>query len=341
VVAEDEVPPGAGSAFSPDESGFAAYLAALSWGRLIVEAAPAGEVVPADSGEGPGAGGRGAPGAGRAVRVGFLVHSLLGAGLRRVSCPDGEECGDTCRRPGACAYHALFASEGASAEGVLARVARVPSPCVVQADWEPAWRAGDRLVFSVCLLGRAVDHARDVARALEVSFAAGVGSGRVRMAMVRCLLSRGGLEGPDPAGSRGGDPVPGHVRIELRTPLRLVRQKQPVRRFSLEELARDLNFRLAVWGSHHQGLPWAPRWVFLAEDARAARVVADDTRWVSFARYSATQRRAIPLGGLLGRVTLEGVTPRLLALLRAAEVMGAGKGGTIGLGRVRVEVEEG
>lgn len=353
MVEADNLPYGRGCRHSAEESGYAAYLAALSWGRLIVEAVPAGEVDRAMSREGAGPeggltagsseaedaqGGPGKwvrPGGGRAVRVGFLVHSLLGAGLRRVSCPDGDVCRDACRRPGVCAYHVLLVSEGRVAGGVLSGVARVPSPCVVQADWEPVWRPGDALRFGVCLLGRAVAHARDVARALEVSLGRGVGSARVRMAIMRCLLSRGGLQGPGPAGPGGGD-GPGAVTIELRTPLRLLRKRQPVRQFSLEELVRDLNFRLAVWGSYHQALPWAPRWAFLAEDARAARTVADDTRWVSFTRYSATQRRDIPLGGLIGSVTLEGVTPRLLALLRAAEIMGAGKGGTIGLGRVRV-----
>jgi hypothetical protein len=181
-----------------------------------------------------------------------------------------------------------------------------------------------------------VAYARDAARALETSFAHGVGSTRVRMTVVRALLSRSCLEGPPAACAGGGAPREALVKIELRTPLRLVRRKQPLRSFSFDELVRDLNFRLAVWGSCHQGLPWAPRWTFLAEDARAARPLADDTRWVSFSRYSASQRREIPLGGLVGSITFEGVTPRLLALLRAAEVMGAGKGGTIGLGRLVV-----
>lgn len=321
---------------SADERSYAAYLTALSWGKLIVEAQPL------ESGNWPGRAEelKVAARAGRPVRVGVLVHSLLGAGLRRVSCGDHEACGEACRKPGGCAYHALMGAGGVPGGGMLAGVARVPSPCIVQADWDPVWRPGDPLRFALCLLGRAEDHARDVARALEVSFGAGVGSARVPMAMVRCLNSRGRLEGPEVTGSGGSDVARGIVRVELRTPLRLVRKKQPVRRFSLEDLVRDLNFRLAVWGSFHQGLPWAPRWALLAEDARAARVLADDTRWVSFVRYSGSQRRAIRLGGLLGSVTLAGVTPRLLALLRAAEVMGAGKGSTIGLGRVRVEVEE-
>lgn len=323
---------GAAGRVPADESGYAAYLAALSWGRLTVEAQP----LPSEQKPEGGGEVQGPAGAGRSVRVGFLVHSLLGAGLRQVSCPPGDPCGDRCRRPGSCAYEALFAPGGATASGLLAGASRVPPPCVVQAPWA-AWRPRDPLRFGLCLLGRAVDRAREVGRALELSLAAGVGRARVRMTMARCLLSRGWLEEPELPEAHCGDAPGGTVKVELRTPLRLVRKKQPMERFSLEELVRDLNFRLAVWGAHHQGLEWAPRWAFLADDARAVRVVADDTRWVPFSRYSATQRRSIALGGLMGSVTLEGVTPRLLALLRAAEVMGAGKGGTIGLGWIKVK----
>jgi hypothetical protein len=47
------------------------------------------------------------------------------------------------------------------------------------------------------------------------------------------------------------------------------------------------------------------------------------------------------LGGVVGTLTLEGDLAPFASLLRAAEVLHAGKGATFGLGKVKVEVDGG
>ncbi|HXH07492.1 MAG TPA: CRISPR system precrRNA processing endoribonuclease RAMP protein Cas6 [Vicinamibacterales bacterium] len=216
-------------------------------------------------------------------------------------------------------------------------VARIPAPYAIDADWE-GWRPGRPFEGAVWLLGRTGRHAKSVVQALESVFERGVGRDRVPLAMVRCTVTEGNLESSGVYMESDARPV--DVRLTLRTPLRIVRQRTNLRTFCLPALTRDLNIRLAAWGTYQQGLAWMPHWSFLSGDANAARVAADETRWVWFRRYSARQQRPLLLGGLLGEVRLTGVTLPLLALLRAAEVMGAGKGRTIGLGRVRVEVPQ-
>jgi hypothetical protein len=101
-------------------------------------------------------------------------------------------------------------------------------------------------------------------------------------------------------------------------------------------LVRDLNFRIAVWGCAYQGLPWAAAWTFLQDDAKAARVRVPQAEWVDFRRYSGRQARSLQLGGLLGSIEIEGASEELRLLLEAGCVCGAGKGASIGLGRMLI-----
>ncbi len=62
-----------------------------------------------------------------------------------------------------------------------------------------------------------------------------------------------------------------------------------------------------------------------------------DLRWLDWERWSQRQNAAMKLGGLVGTLTLEGDVAPFAPLLRAAEVLHAGKGATFGLGKVEVE----
>lgn len=328
-------------------SGFRAYVDRLEFAAIAMEAVPAdagGATGQASQQEGHRDGAvpvTGQPTGGPTSRPrsrrpwpGFLLHSLLGLGLRRAGCLTGGRCRERCEQPASCAWTALAGCQGDGRPVPLGRVARVPAPYRIEAAWQ-RWQPGDPLRARIWLFGMACRHTGTVRQALAVAAAGGVGSTRLPMRLGQMRAWRGRL-GHLCRPARGE----GHavVQLELLTPLRLLRGRHPLRSFSLPDLARNLNLRLAVWGHYHQDLPWAPRWEFLEADARVARVVQDETRWESVVRYSARQQSTLRLGGLIGRVTLGEISPDLLALLRAAEVLGAGKGGTVGLGCVRVKV---
>jgi hypothetical protein len=215
----------------------------------------------------------------------------------------------------------------------------MPTPLAIQAPWR-RWHPAEPLRFRLVLLGRAACEREALTGALQDALPQGVGASRVPLHLARAEWRSRSLA--DAAGGNAGETDGARVTLDLLSPLRLVRKGTERERFCLDDLVRDLNFRVAVWGHYHQGLSWAPPWAFLREDAARCRVVDEDVRLARFRRYSGRQRRAIPLRGLLGRVELESVSARLLSLLRAGEVSGCGKGTSIGLGciRVRVSAEE-
>ncbi|NPA63687.1 MAG: CRISPR system precrRNA processing endoribonuclease RAMP protein Cas6 [Epsilonproteobacteria bacterium] len=60
-------------------------------------------------------------------------------------------------------------------------------------------------------------------------------------------------------------------------------------------------------------------------------------RFVDLQRYSTRQRTKMRIGGVVGEMVLEGVDERAYRLFRVAEILGVGKLGTFGLGKIKVE----
>lgn len=83
-------------------------------------------------------------------------------------------------------------------------------------------------------------------------------------------------------------------------------------------------------------------WEFypLLQRCEEVRVAGSDLRWLDWERWSQRQNAAMKLGGIVGTLTLEGDLAPFTSLLRAAEVLHAGKGAAFGLGKMEVEMEE-
>jgi hypothetical protein len=236
--------------------------------------------------------------------------------------------------PSECAYGLLLEPRPGVSEHPLSGVARVPVPVAIDAHWSLCeW--GTPLRFRVHLLGHAADHRRVVEDALIEGFVEGTAD-----ACPVSLAVRGWSECQtrDVVSNVGAGTAIERLRISMLSPVRLLRQKKALDTFDLASVARDLMFRISVWGHYHEDLEWPQAWRFLQEDAAAVRIKDTDVCLVSFHRYSGRQDRVIPMKGLLGTVEIERVSPELALLLRFGEICGIGKGASIGLGRMQSTV---
>jgi hypothetical protein len=172
-----------------------------------------------------------------------------------------------------------------------------------------------------------------------VAGAGAQGLGR-RRATAR-VIGSSSLPGLGEALRPGSWPALVSMRLRLVSPLRLKRQGALVRRFDLPALARDLSLRLAALGYYHGGLPWPAPWSEALAQAERVPVRQDATRWVEGVRYSARQAREIVVGGLMGEVWIDSFGAELQQLLVVGSVIHAGKGTSMGLGQIEVELERG
>lgn len=327
-------------------TGFIRFVSRLSWVTGVFDASPfprtpeprppalspTGSTRPAEMCARP-----------RPFRPGFLVHSLLGKGVREIAREEEPPCAGPSESPGECLYARLFEPRPAKRDSPgtpLGGVERLPGPVSVDAPWRLAdERTGFR--FRLNLLGRAALLRSAVSDGAARGFAGGVAATRSpwRLSVV-CWQSHTGQDvvarvlRPGRTSLASGRKT---ITLHFRSPLRLVRNKVPLFEFDPSSLLRDIAFRLGVWGHYHQGLEWPEPWRFLAEDLAGVTVTRTELRWQGARRYSARQQREIPLGGLVGFVDLSDVSAPLRVLLHMAEITGAGKGTSSGLGRLQVE----
>jgi hypothetical protein len=96
------------------------------------------------------------------------------------------------------------------------------------------------------------------------------------------------------------------VTLELLTPMRLIENKQLVKRLTFRAFAQALHRRLRQLSAEYSDTPLTFDFRQVMAQAEAVRVASDETHWVELESYSTRLGRTTPLGGLIGRVTFEG-----------------------------------
>mgnify|MGYP005841097163 CR=1 FL=1 len=96
------------------------------------------------------------------------------------------------------------------------------------------------------------------------------------------------------------------LTIELLTPTRLTHRKALIKpgEVTLAVLLARLFDRLESLAQSFSDTPLSIPYRDLLEQAGRAQVVRDATHWVELSSYSTRQRRATPIGGLMGQVTI-------------------------------------
>lgn len=123
------------------------------------------------------------------------------------------------------------------------------------------------------------------------------------------------------------------LTLQLLTPLRLIDQKQLVKRLLLRPLVERLlerhDFLAREYGGNVFERQERDR---LIEIADTVEVLQDQTTWADVNSYSRRQSKSTPIGGLLGAITFVGNLQPLLPLLAWGMVLQVGKDTTKGNG---------
>lgn len=120
--------------------------------------------------------------------------------------------------------------------------------------------------------------------------------------------------------------------IDLHTPLRLIEEQRLVRRFSLRPFIQRLLTRLEDIAMAYGSGPYHSDYPTLMAAATATQVIFDQTRWVDVVSRSARQGGRTPIGGLVGRVVIEGPLAPLRPLLVWGSLIHVGKNAVKGDG---------
>jgi hypothetical protein len=245
----------------------------------------------------------------------------------------------------------------------------VPRPYVLRppARGPRDYAPGQTFEFDLATFGRALGHFPYALLGIEEMGRAGVGAGRQgafrldevwavnplqgrqeavyvrsRGATVRTPslpITEADVREEVAALARGGGTE--RLRIELETPMRLVEGGKLVKPESFTFrafFARLLERLTALRARYGDGAP-PPDVPALLGTAGEVRIAERRLEWQELFRGSARHRRALPMGGLVGGVTVEGELAPLLPWLVWGTLTHVGKDAAMGNGRYQLEAE--
>ncbi|MBM4321250.1 MAG: CRISPR system precrRNA processing endoribonuclease RAMP protein Cas6 [Deltaproteobacteria bacterium] len=299
--------------------------------------------------------------------LGSTLRGALAGRLKRLACPAGEEgCCAGCLLGWCCPYGYLFETPRPAGAARLRSQLHLPHPLVIEPPpvrfWP--WSAGEELSFSLLLFGRAAAHLPYLVAAAERLLLHGPQGQGGELVLVRVAGAAGpggselrwpaeGEQRPlqPPAGSPvlalageavGWDVPPAErsdtVKVWLLTPLRLLEEgrRQEV---TLRGLVKSLLGRVSSLLAFHCGAELDIDFKGAQQAAASAQLLEQQLSGWPLQRWSSRQQARIPQDGPVGHMVWQGEAVReLWPLLRAGEVIHAGKGTVMGLGRIAVEV---
>ena len=271
-------------------------------------------------------------------------RGALGHSLRRLACITGARDCQGCPQTAACAYAYIFDTPLPASAAKMRLYEQAPHPFTLR---EEEGANGPRLVLT--LFGRGNAYLPLMVLALRQAAAAERGVGGRRLHHERTCqwnpIPPGAwvpIDGPAgavaPLSPLPALPVPdcptGEVRITLHSPLRIKRSGKPVRpnEFVFADFFSSLLRRISMLTYFHTDTPFETDFRSLTD---AARKVNCETqlKWVDQERYSARQKAAMNMGGVVGILRVQG--PDLLPfwpLLCLGQATHTGSGATMGLG---------
>ncbi len=283
--------------------------------------------------------------------AGSAWRGVLGHALKRLVCVTRERKCSECLLYRSCVYTYIFETPPDVHPGKLTRYPAVPHPFVLSVPWKmPAGTT--RYTLGLTLFGRAARYLAYMIHALR-SAAAGSLRGQPAMELTgveqetapgsgewKTILERGSRRLLAlPAVVPAVPPAPRTFEIEFLTPLRLRHRESYVapERFTFGDLFANLLRRISLLSWFHTDIPLETDFRGLVEAARQVRLAHSELSWQDWTRYSSRQRTKMLMGGLMGRLRLEGDLEPFWPYLWLGQWTHAGKATGMGLGLYRIQ----
>ncbi|MBM3330093.1 MAG: CRISPR system precrRNA processing endoribonuclease RAMP protein Cas6 [Calditrichaeota bacterium] len=285
------------------------------------------------------------------------MHGVLGMALKRRVCVKSDGICDNCFILYRCPYARLILSPKPPDAERMRKYPSVPSPMRLLVEpWDEAVsEKGKEIEATLTFVGRSVEDWAPVLLSLEVAIEQGIGRrsgdgtrGYVKILWVEDVVTGVRRHWNEIDFSRqeefnlhnwldlsdGGSPT----TLTFHTPARIVFDGKVQTHPTLRNLVASLFRRISSLAYFHCG-------VTIEEDFKG---ILDQLVWggesgnldrMRAARYSSRQKRKIQMDGMVGSLSLEGITPTALPWIRLGVYTGAGKGVTMGYGGYTVSYE--
>lgn len=283
---------------------------------------------------------------------GSTLRGAFGHAFKRTVCLFKLKHCHECTLRHNCAYAYIFESLP-TREINLAKFGKyenVPHPFIIEPPEEKKryYERGEEIEFGLILIGKAIRYLPYFVLAFERLGDIGLGKGKKKFTLTRILTEKGNIYDSQNKDISAGDfkelSVPEEydftsskkteITLDFRTPARIKYQRDNVTRLEFFILITNLLRRIMLLNYFH-GDENPPDWNHkkIIEESRKVSIKSNLLEWHDWERYSSRQETRMMLGGLKGLITYEGPVLTFLPLLKAGEVLHAGKGTSFGLGK--------
>ncbi|MCX7771009.1 MAG: CRISPR system precrRNA processing endoribonuclease RAMP protein Cas6 [Proteobacteria bacterium] len=285
---------------------------------------------------------------------GSTFRGGFGNAFRRVACPLRESLCSDCILKRECVYYYVFETPSFENANILNmhKYERIPHPFVIEPP-EGSFNVlpeGEKTGFGLILIGKAIDYIPYFIYTFEQVGKKGIGKERGKFTVeevkvdhfniyskgILKKMSNKKIEISENFKNQEGESL---IEILIHTPLRIKHERKLLTEFNFQVFIKSLFRRITLIGFFHcngETLKTPIGEILRLTDN--VRVVNSNTRWFDWERYSSRQERKIKLGGIIGDVKLFGKIEPFMEILRAGEILHAGKGTSFGLGRYEVRL---
>lgn len=281
--------------------------------------------------------------------AGSMIRGAFGNALRRTACMTHQSDCKSCPLYRTCPYTAIFETPPPVGEA-LQKFSQIPNAYVIE---PPVWgrrvfEAGEELSFGLILFGRARDQLALIIWAFQRAFRHEVGHGKAELVSVHRvdLLDENKTSGVQifapnmqyvadhDATSTLSIPSGNRVQIRMLTPMRLQQNGVPLGpdRLTSRAFFMTLVRRGSLLSMYQNGEPLNLDFKALGEESDAVRLNVS-MGWKDWTRYSSRQKQTMSLGGVVGTLAFDNLSPALRVFLAVGLLTHVGKNASFGLGK--------
>ncbi|GAB6183880.1 CRISPR system precrRNA processing endoribonuclease RAMP protein Cas6 [Thermodesulfovibrio hydrogeniphilus] len=283
---------------------------------------------------------------------GSTFRGGFGNAFKKIACVlKTLEC-NSCPLKDQCLYIYIFETTTPTKSSILNMYPhdKVPHPFVIEppATEQTLFNEDEILTFNLILIGKAIQHFPYFLYAFDRLGQIGIGKGRGRFKVERVVSNEVTVYEneifikTEPTvievmGNESFNNDISEIKLKILTPLRIKFERKLVDKLEFHILMRNLLRRLSLLCYFHCEQNVDINAKELVEKAMQVKTKNSSLRWLDWERYSNRQQERMKLGGVVGEIVFEGKLSSFLPILKAGEIVHAGKNTAFGLGRYEVE----
>ena len=268
-----------------------------------------------------------------------------------------KDCTD-CILHRSCVYSYIFETSPPEDTKVLRLYRTIPHPFVIEPplSGDRIIKQGDRVLFNLILIGKAVDYLPYFILTFAELGKQGIGRDRGKFVLEKVeglgengegniiyacekevlqndypLLEASQLNHTEDKNNNN------QIELKFLTPFRVRFEGKITDNIKFHVILRNLIRRISSLLYFHCGRELECDFKTYIEEAEKVKTISNDLQWFDWERYSTRQKQKMTLGGVLGQVKYEGNLEPFAQFLRLGEYIHVGKGTSFGLGQYQIK----